>query len=182
MSMMYNRKLAAGILVLCVIGTILLGGGHSLKAARERQAQLFRDGTGGDGNSIANDLHMRCEAGHNLITVARRYMDANAEEISELSEALSTLEGALTVREAYEANYAVTLAADHLYGALSSRELSESDRKLASGQFTEMTSRNQTISHDGYNEEARAFNDQLGRFPTSVIAAANGIQPLELFR
>ena len=182
MNILYNRKLAAIVLVIVILGTILLGGSHSLARARARQAQLFYTGTADDGNSIANDLHKRCEAGHNLITVARRYMEANAAEIASLESAVTALEGAVTPSEAFEANYAVTLAADHLYSVLNNKQLTDTDKKLVSGQFTEMTSRNQTISHDGYNAKAAEFNELLKRFPTNLIAAAGGVAPLELFR
>ncbi|MEA4824972.1 MAG: hypothetical protein VB111_12810 [Clostridiaceae bacterium] len=182
MKFLYNRKLAVIILVICIVGTILVGGGRSLERYRDTQGQLFYNGTTGDGNSIASDLRARCEAGHNLITVAKRYMDANAAEIKALSDSITTLENAATVREAFDANYDLTLSADHLYSVLNNTALSDADKKLVSGQFTELTSRNQTISHDGYNTVAVEFNDLLGRFPTSVIAMANGIVPLELFR
>lgn len=182
MKFMYNRRFAAVILLVCIIGTILIGGGHSLERYRDAQSRLFAEGTTGDGNSIQNDLRARCEAGHNLITVAKRYMAANAAEIESLSGAITALENAATVKEAFDANYDLTVAADHMYSVLNNTELSDADKKLVSGQFTELTSRNRTISHDGYNTAAMEFNELLGRFPTSVIAAANGITPLELFR
>ncbi len=182
MKILYNKKLAAVILVIVILGMILLGGGRSLARERAREAQLFWNGTSGDGNSIANDLHVRCEAAANLVTVAKRYMDANADEIKAINEARDALEAALTPTEAFEANYALTLAADHLYSVLNNKELSDADKKHVSGQFTELTSRNQTISHDGYNAKAAAFNELLGRFPTSIIAAVSGVAPLELFR
>ncbi|MCR5552464.1 MAG: LemA family protein [Oscillospiraceae bacterium] len=182
MNILYNKKLAAAILVIVILGTILLCGGRSLANARARQAQLFYTGTSDDGNSIANDLHVRCESGHNLMTVARRYMEANAPELKALETAVAALEGAAGPSEAFEANYAVTLAADHLYSVLNNMQLTDADKKLVSGQFTEMTSRNQTISHDGYNVKAAEFNELLKRFPTNIIAAAGGVAPLELFR
>ena len=182
MNILYNRKLAALILAVVVLGMILVGGGRSLAQERAKEAQIFWDGDTGDGHSIANDLHARCEAAANLITVAKRYMEANAPEITALRDAAAALESAVTPSEAFEANYDLTLAADHLYSVLNNLELSDADKKHVSGQFTELTSRNQTISHDAYNVKAVYFNAMLERFPTSIIAAVNGIAPLEAFR
>jgi hypothetical protein len=182
MKFKYNTRLALIALAICFVGSILIGGGASLERYRDTQAALFEIGTTGDGNSIRNDLDVRCTAAYNLITLGKRYMPANAGELTALADAITKLETAATVTECFDANYELTLAADHLYGTLLSYELSDTDRRLLSGQFTEMASRNQTIGHDGYNEAAMQFNALLSRFPTNLIVALNGVSPLELFR
>lgn len=178
--MKYNRKLAALILVLCIVGTVLISGGRSLRQYRETQSELFYMGP--KGFSIYNDLMARCEAGYNIITVARRYMDANSVDLASLADAITAVENAQGPSESYEANYRLTVAADQVYALLSQQNLSDADKKLLSGQFTEMTSRNQTIANDSYNTTAGKFNDLLKGFPTGLIAGINGIRPLELFR
>ncbi len=181
MKILYNRTIAVIVLVLCILGTILLGGGRSLRAARGECAGYFYEGTDDDG-SIADDLHARTEAGYNLVTVALRYMDEDAEAIREMRRTLEALESADSAEEAGKANAALTFAADELFAAMKEEELSEHDRGLAESQLAEMTSRSLTISHNGYNDRAEEFNTLLDTFPTSVIAGLGGIRPLELFR
>lgn len=180
MKFVYNRKTAVLILVLCIVGTVLISGGRSLNRYRESQAELFYDGP--KGFSIYNDLMARCEAGYNIMTVARRYMDADSADLAALADAISGVETAESASEYYEANYRLTVAVDQVYALLSQERLNDTDKKLLSGQFTEMTSRNQTIANDSYNTHAGQFNDMLKGFPTALIAGVNGIRPLELFR
>jgi hypothetical protein len=78
--------------------------------------------------------------------------------------------------------YDLTISSTALYNALSALELSEKDERLLNEQFTEMSSRNTTISHDGYNAIAAEFNAMLTEFPTSLIAAVNGVKKLDEFR
>jgi len=178
-----NHKLARAVLCLCIAGTILLGGGRDLRQYRETQAKTYYQGTDdSNGKSIYQDLQARCEAGYNLITVAKRYLPADSDEIAALADAVSEVEAADDPKDACAANYRLTIAADRLYAVLTAEKLTDADDKLAAGQFTEMTSRNQTIAHDGYNDTADEFNRLLKKFPTGLIAAVNGIRELELYQ
>jgi len=182
MNILYNRKLAAGIAAVVVLGSILLGGSTSLSRERVRVETMFTAGTEGDGLSIYNDVEARCSSAANLITVGSRYLPANDPDQQALQDAVSAVGAAQSISERSTANDTLTTAADAYYTKLISCALSDSDAKWVSAQYTEIRSRNQTISHDGFNTQAAAFNQMRSRFPTSLIALVGSVDPIELFR
>jgi len=177
-----GRRIALIVLVVCVLVSILFGGGRKLEQYRERQLQCFYDGVDGDGLCIYNDLMVRVTSAHNLLSLSERYLKPTDEAVTDLQDAITAMDAAVGVGEYFEANYDLTLASTELYNTMAAQELSEKDERLLSEQFTEMSSRNMTISHDGYNAVAVEFNSLLSAFPTSLIAAVNGVDRLEEFR
>ena len=182
MKMKNGRRIALIVLCFCVLISILFGGGSKLEKHRQRQLQCFYDGVDGDGMSIYNDLWARQTAAHNLLTIAGRYLKPTDALWTSIEKSLSALNSAVSVEEFFQANYDLTISSTALYNALSALELSEKDERLLNEQFTEMSSRNMTISHDGYNAIAAEFNSMLTEFPTSLIAAVNGVKKLDEFR
>lgn len=182
MKMKTGKRIAIIVLIFCVVISILFGGGRKLEKYRERQLQCFYDGVDGDGLCIYNDLMIRQTAAHNLLTIAGRYLKPTDEVWTPVEKAVKAMNAAVSVQEYFEANYDLTISSTALYNTLSAMELSEKDERLLNEQFTEMSSRNMTISHDGYNAVAAEFNSMLADFPTSLIAAVNGVDRLDEFR
>ena len=143
---------------------------------------MFYSGVEKDSLSIYNDLAARAESSQNLVTIAAKYLDANAKEITSVQTACKSLLELELPSEMYNANHDLTVAVDALYSKIADMKLSEEDSRLASKQFTELSSRNQTISHDGFNGEASRFNTVMKSFPASLITAVNGIERVDLFR
>lgn len=177
-----NKKIAVIVAILMILFAVLVLGGTKLRADRDDVQELFYEGVNRDSLSIYNDLQARLESSYNLVTIANKYMPANSEEISNLLNARESLISAKSPSDMYNANHALTVAVDTLYSELGNWEMDEEDSRLAAKQFTELSSRNQTISHDWFNTEASNFNSTMGTFPGWLIAAVNGIKPVDLYR
>ena len=183
--MKYNYKLAALILALAVLGSVFIGGGHSLSKKYTKVRETFFSGAEGDGLSIYSDIKERRDSGYNLLTISKRYLSQTSEEVKALSATIQSLEQAISgssISDMYRANEELTGTAEALYRKLSEQALSESDKKLLEAQYANITGNALTISRDGFNAKAQEMNDTLSRFPTNVIAAVNGIHKLDLFR
>ena len=181
----FGRKsvacLATAVIVLL---TIFLSGGRGLRKLRTQAASTFTEGVAGDGLSIAHDLNQRLENAGNLAIVARRYRP-NDEALSALDSACEVLRRALEQSEKKKdmaaANRALGDAVEVLYRAMDGWNLDETDKNLAAKQYRSFLSAADTISHDGYNQQAREFNLTLGGFPAWMIRIVTGVKPLELF-
>jgi len=177
-----NKKIALIVAAVMILFSVLVLGGTKLRADRDEVQELFYEGVNRDSLGIYNDLQARLESAYNLITIANKYLPANSEEASNLLGARQSLIDAKTPSEMYNANHTLTVAVDTLYSELNNYEMDEEDKRLAAKQFAELSSRNQTISHDLFNAEASHFNSTMGTFPAWLVAAVNGIEPVDLYR
>ncbi len=177
-----NKRVAMIVATIMVIFSVLVLGGMKLRADRDDVQELFYEGVNHDSLSIYNDLQARLESAYNLVTIASKYMPANADEIINVLNARESLIGAKLPSEMYNANHSLTVAIDTLYSELENYEMDEDDVRLAVKQFTELSSRNQTISHDSFNSEASTFNSVMGMFPAWLIAGVNDIMPVDTYR
>lgn len=181
MNLTYKKKRRIAWIVTSVIAilSVFILGGWKLSNKCEKVEEYFFNGK--NGFSIANDIDVRVECGYNLLTVSDRLsLDTNA--VDELRSALADTQNALTIREYYKANEALTFAFDSLYTQISQSEADESVKRLAAKQADEFSSRLKTIQKDPYNEKALAFNEELNHFPANLIAFLSGTDPVDLFR
>ena len=183
MSFLKKRSVAIVILAIVVVVSVLFGSHRSLAALRQDAQDVFTQGEKGDGLSIEHDLESRVQLSSNLVTVARRYLDADASSVTGAEQAAAALSAARTPGEKYRANAGLDSAFGTLYAQLGEKSLSEQDARYRTRIQTDFQSRNATISHDAYNRVAQNFNEGvLGSFPAGLLGAATGIQPLELYR
>lgn len=198
MNLSVNRKLAGVVAVLLIVGSILFSGGRSLGKLREETSEMFYMGVNSDSLSIYNDLQARLESSYNILTVGRKYLGQYAGAVLALSEARDALSAAQDPAAMYSANAALSEAVESLLSSLEGGSmtgvfsalqsslqehgLSENDARSVMKQYNDFSSRNDTISHDGYNQHAAEFNQKLGRFPASLIGAVTGVKELPLFR
>ena len=178
MKILQNRTVAIIITAIIVIAAIFLSG--SMKLGRERSAveQMFYSGVENDGYSIERDLTARIEAAYNLMSIGGKYIGATETVSTALSGAREELNAAENIAAKYAANRKLTEAVEDYYTVLETKNLSEQDTQFAIKQYREIKSRNMTISRDGYNEKAQAFNNTLNGFPASIF----GVAPLEMFQ
>ncbi len=190
---MYNKKLAIAVMVLMIVISIPFGGYRSLNKLYKEVNRTFYQGVDGDGLGIENDLNNRIDNSFNLVTIAKKaYYETEDEVIKNalddaIKNTLSARESLVnsdTISEKYRANLKLTEAVEELYTALGNEtlELTEQDEKYRRSLYSNLTSRNDTISHDGYNDKAAEFNNTLGEFPASLISRVVGINKAELFR
>ena len=171
-----NRKLASVILALAIAGSILLTGGGGLKSRRGAVEQTFY----GD-MSIQYDLNARAEAAYNILSVARRYAVIDDQLVGAADDARQALTDAQAIAGKAAANTALARAIEDLYNEVVNADLTEKDESFAKGQYAEFKSRSMTIGHNAFNQNAEAYNRDLGNFPASFIGRLCGIVPIDLF-
>jgi hypothetical protein len=171
-----NRKIACAVLVVCIIASLLMGGGALMK---QRTALLTQYNASAYSIS-AELLEMRANAVR-LQGIASKYDAADSSLTAALSNAVAALDAADDVQAQYAASLLLQSAVERCYANLTSLTLSAADTSDARYAYKNFSSAQLRISHDSYNELAAAFNAQLSQFPANVIGALRGVKPLQLF-
>ena len=173
-----NRPLALTVLALVIVAALILGGGGGLlkkRAALEAQFDAPAE-------SIGAELREMRSNAVALLGIAEGRSDADAHLRAALNEALSALDRAEDISDKYAASLALDAAVESCYQNLTTLSLPDMTAKDARYAYKNFTSAQLRISHDDYNQQAEAFNRELGGFPASLIAALRGVKPLNLFR
>lgn len=133
-------------------------------------------------------LQYRVEAANNLLTVARRHLDAEDELVKKVTadrDALSGRQGLKEMKKKAAANEALTRDAEALLEKLAA---TESVRNYNRDQmYVENTIRQQFEESESkaagaqYNEAARAFNESLNGSFSGWIARLMRVGPVEEF-
>lgn len=178
---LYNRGLAVVLTVVLVCAAVLLSGGIGLKSERSKTEQYFYQGVKMDSLSISNDLQARADAAYNMVSVMRKYDLADDTPVADLLAAHTALGEANGIKDKHKADQALNNAVLQMHALSSTVAMTEQDARLFKKQYDEFLSRGQTISHDGYNALANAFNEQYNAFPAKLIGSVCGIPALELF-
>ena len=182
MKLLKRRSVAALIMVLMILGGTLYGGHRSLMKLRDEAEAVFYNGVDGDGLGIQNDLNERVDLAYNMVTVAKRYLPEDNEAVQKVLTARDALAAAEDPEGKNAANRQLTEACIELYEALAGKSLTEKDEEYRQQIYQDLSSRNDTISHDGYNQVAENFNKTLQRFPANILGSLTGVEKLELFR
>ncbi len=181
MSHLKKRGTAVAITVVLIILSILFGSHRSLARLYNRVADVFENGSSGNGYGIRYDLDARASYAYNMIAVAKRYLPENHLKITALETAADSLKNAKSVSEAYEADLALTDAASALYDILGGCPLSEADKGYRESIMTDLESSEYKISHSDYNDFARKYNETLKKFPASILRVITSVDKAELF-
>ena len=168
---MANAKRSAAILVMAsaIVFSIWLGAYLSFNRMYAKVEMVFTAGAQGDGLGISNDLNERVKLSYDLVTVAKKYLPANDASISLVLAARDSLVNAKGISDKYRANVKLTDATASLYQTMGSAHLSEADARYRTNLYNNLTSRNDTISHDPYNQKALAYNQELQAFPANIL-------------
>ena len=59
--------------------------------------------------------------------------------------------------------------------------MNSTDKGFRASLYDDIKSAMQRISHNGYNDAAREFNDILEHFPAKLIADLVGVEPIQLY-
>ena len=171
-----NRKIACAVLVVCIIASLLTGGGALM---RQRTA-LVNQYTASAYSVSAELSEMRSNAVR-LASIASKYDAADKTLIAALTIAVNALDTAEDVQGQYGASLLMQSAVENCYANLSTLPLSSVDTSDIRYAYKNFTSALLRISHDSYNELAADFNAQLERFPANVLGAVCGVKKLQLF-
>jgi len=164
-----GRSGAATVMAVAILLSIWFGGYRSLHRLYAEVEMVFTAGAEGDGLGIANDLNERVNLAYDLVTVAKRNLNATDETIVAVLSARDALIGAKTIPDKYKANVKLSEATAALYELLGTKPLSEADARYRKNIYNNLTSRNDTISHDPYNAEALSYNQALNAFPANIL-------------
>lgn len=180
----FLKKRSGAIIVLIlvmVLSTVFSAHRSLTKERAEIEAMLFT-GVDGKGIGINSDIEKRVDYSRNLIKIARDYdgLEDACEAVADACDALTGRDGGAA--EAYSLNKQLSDAVENLY--LSMTDLSEKDEQYRQELYTNILSRNDTITNEAakYNKLALEFNnDTLGTFPANILRIPAFVSECELF-
>ncbi|MBR4410885.1 MAG: LemA family protein [Firmicutes bacterium] len=177
MNLLNNKFLCLVLMVVLIAAGTWIGGYKGLNGLYSQAEDIFFTGERGDGICIANDLAERAAAAANLVTIASNYagVQDEAQAVTAASAELSA-ELSATTRDGHiarlsERNRKLDSAMTALYNALGEESLMAQHEKYRQSLYADFNSRNDTISHDPYNQYAQDYNQALDGFPASLLAA-----------
>ncbi len=174
---------AALIMVGMLVLSLPLGAHSSLSKLREKaEEDYYYDSTQ---FSIWEGVEQREEAALNLVTLSRGYEEKNdalSELADEVERAVKQSQNAYENSEdKVEANQALGAAAEALCDELQRTELSEKDSRYPESLIREMNSQEDQIQRSSYNDEARAYNEELEKFPVNLLRHMAFLEPLPVY-
>ena len=181
MKLLTKTPVAIIIMVVVILASGMLGCRKSLLSARKTAEDYFYSGEGGDGDSIQSDLEYIGATANNLKTIALRYKDADDQLIIDLNTTRSALTSSKTISAKYEAAQKLFDAVTALHDSLDPDKMNPTDKGFRASLYDDIKSAMQRISHNGYNDAAREFNDILEHFPAKLIADIAKVEPLQLY-
>lgn len=176
-----NRRIAALVLLACVLASVFALGGMKLKAKEGALNDLFVLGSEtslATRHSMDSYLDRATDAANSLAQEAKQYSvdEALIEDVLKYAEALGKTDG---MNGRYEPYANLTVAVENLYSALQAAGAGDQvNVKMAYGDFTSAQS---LLKYDAYHAEASAYNKTVGAFPASVIAALWGVGTAETY-
>lgn len=173
MKLFENKGISIVLMAALILAGTWLGGWRSLGSLYSKVEDVFFVGEDRDGICIENDLSERAAAAGNMVTIARKYL-GDSPEVQALSEAASALTATGRNRDIsarLSANQTLDTAMSALYQRLETETLSDQDEKYRQRLYADFNSRNDTISHDPYNQYAQEYNQVLSGFPAGLLAS-----------
>ena len=178
MKIFENKIICIVLMVVLIAAGLFIGGMKGLNGLYGEVEEVFFLGVDRDGIGVANDMTERVSAATNMVTIARKY-EATApaecrQAIESVNTAAASLESALSaekIADAIGANKILDLAVSDLYREMGNLNLSDKDEGYRQNLYADFNSRNDTISHDPYNQYAQEYTDVLDGFPASLIAS-----------
>lgn len=182
-----KKKNLAGALVMAglILVSIPLGANRSLSREREKAIEnsYYYDRTG---YAVYEGLEHQRETAHNLIALGERYVNRYAEldpAIDELTYRADYCENFFEAGapQEVEGHWFLLQAAQALSEQLEQVELEEKDQKYPRQLIADMEAEQDKLERSSYNDDAKAFNEKLQRFPANFLHTLVGIEPLGVF-
>ena len=173
-----NLTIARIVLAAAIVVSLVFGGGGALMDKRTAaEAQFYASS-----ESISAELNEMRSNAVVLASIANKYDTADKAFITELNDAVASLDSAEHISGKHSASLKLDSAVENVYSNLTGLKLGDMDAQDARYAYKNFSSAQMRIEHDGYNDLAHQFNQDLGKFPAHLLGMLRGIKPLDLFR
>ncbi len=172
-----NRPLACAILAVVILGVLFIGGGNALGAKSKAVETTFFAAS----ESISAELKELSDNAVVMNSIAANAKGVNETLVKAVNDAVEALRGAETIAAKADASHDLIAAVENLYSNVSNLKLSDKDAEDFKYRYRNFESALLRISHDGYNDEAAAFNSEKAGFPAGLISAVRGIRDAVAF-
>jgi hypothetical protein len=170
-----NRTLAWILVIVIMITSVLISGYVSLSSQKKKVLNSFYD-------TMDNDLNTKSSYADNLAGIASRYLDSNSKYITDMSKARNMLLEAENPQENYVASVNITNAASAIYDVLGTMELTSTDDRLRRSNYADILAVDDILRRSDFNQNIDKFNEELDKFPASVISSLTNIEKADYFR
>lgn len=175
MNLKENKQLAWILVIIAMLTSVMISGSISLSTQRRAVLNTFYD-------TMNDDLNTKSFYADNLVGIASRYIDQNSEYIVNMTQARDLLAKANTPKEKYMASLSITNAASAIYDLLGTKDLTQTDDRLRRSNYADILAVDDILKRSGFNTQVEAFNEQLSKFPASLISSIVRIEKAEYFR
>ena len=176
-----NRRIAALVLVACLVVSVFALGGWKLERKQTALNDLFvlgSDTSLATRHSMDAYLDRATDAANDLAQEAKQYAldETLIDDVLKYAEALGKTDG---MNGRYEPYANLADAVENLYSALQAAGAGDAvNVKMAYGDFT---SAQNLLKYDAYHAEASAYNKIVSAFPASVIGSLWGVKEAETY-
>lgn len=184
MKLWENRRIAAVVLAVCVLGSVVGLGGGSLARARADALRVFEEGSDPSLSvRFSMDAYLEDCAEYARVLAEEFRLHAGGEGESaaralELAGAVAS-DGDLSAR--HDAYVELCSAVDALYTDFYAQAPSEEEARAFQVAYLDFQSEVDMLEYDDYHAMARAYNRSLEGFPASVVAKLLGLGALDPF-
>ena len=184
MKFLENRRLAAVVLAVCALGSVVGLGGGSLARARADALRVFEEGSDTRiAVRFSMDAYLENSAGY-ARTMAEEFRLRVDSESAAAADALALADivggnGSIDERQAAYAE--LTGVVESLYTEFSAANLPEESAAAFRAAYLDYQGEADKLERDDYRAMARAYNRSLDGFPASAVAALLGLDDLNPF-
>ena len=175
-----KRSGGAGILIaivaLIVIALVMIVPTYNrLAGSRENVNQAYAQ--------VQNVVQRRADLIPNLVNTVKGYTDHESETLTQVTNARAGVQNAKNPKELAEANDQLTRAIGDINVVVEAYPDLKADTQFVQ-LMDELAGSENRISTErkNYNEAVQAYNTDIRRFPTNLIAKFTGYDPAEYFK
>lgn len=183
MRLIENRKIAWGVLVACVLGSVVgLGGGH-LARESERVEKIFYEGveSGTTRESMDAYLDRAYDCAQVMANEAQVYFGAEDAVVAQMFDALESFGDEAGLDARYAAYTKLQSLSDQLYNVFYADGVADAGRVNFKRAYDDFWGADKFVRRDAYRSLARQFNDSLKGFPANAVAGLIGVDELNSF-
>lgn len=171
--------IAIGVLGVLLFGALIVGG---LLISRYNSLVTANEQIDGTWAQVENVLQRRGDLIPNLVATVQGFADQEQEIFTDVANARSRLAGAVSPAEAGAANAGLTSALGRLLAISENYPQLRSNENFIRLQDELAGSENRiAVERRRYNDAVRAYNTQVLRFPTNMVAGMFGFSDREYF-
>lgn len=172
-----SRRTTAWIVTIIIVFFSSGFGVAKTAAMMRRDAESYFSGN----NSITEDLDTKTGYAHNIITIAKKYLEE--DDVKALRQSINQMDTAKTPSLKYKANLQLNDDVSQLKIRLESLgdAVKDMDKLYLDKMIFNIQSIDDIINKSGYNSSARDYNTAVNSIPASLFKNIFGIRNLELY-